>query len=766
MIVNDGKILGNTGNIFRAQIVESFIQLNSPYNNQLYITLSGMTSANPFHVYYETPSGTTKYNYDYDDNIIINFAATNETSYKKFYFSGNLNAVTGLEFNKIVYYTSDLYHGDLIKLMNQFPNLRSFKMNMNINNYNFSSFNQDISNAEFPVNLNTFHVGDATLSANINTINLDNVSDLQLVNVLFTGSLNTGFTHLNKLSLDYLNYLNGNINTILANNPNLESLDIAQCVQIGGNATTLDVSNLNFINLNVENMSNFIGNPSGWTFNTGLTSFILYNQYLDGDITNWDFTNTHLNNFIIYGSQNNYPVDSKLSGSLSGWTFPNTIQSFSIYFVSGITSVPINYTGNTLLSSVTYYALNNVDQDINDFKFNNNIQGIQFYYFYGKGKLHGDIGTFVIPLSATSITFNNASLTGDISLITLTSKLNYFDVSYNYLSGDVIDMTIPNSLTGLNVNSNSGVTFTLSNTPYFSGKTSGVFHTKNMNGLNVNNISGITGNLSNLIIDNTFSSLYMYSNNNFYCDLSKLNISNIYNFNATNCLNLYGDLSNWFTGTTICTSLDLSGDEQLSGDTGGWNLNNFDYFVIDYTNLSGQLKWNNVNHLQAASTKISSNIATDFNFSNGAYWVDLRSCQNLIGNLSGVTLKFSQVYFYINGCTGITGSDSFIDYLFINRKNFNGYSLSVGISNIGDSVTDGTRELGDTGTFPLGTGGTGQWDLTESQVNFLVAGLDYTGIGSSTPWTQGQKVYWMENANISSINGNRRYITYNISYDN
>lgn len=767
MIVNDSRILGNSGNIFKAQIVDSFVQLNSPYYNVLNFTLSGATTTNPFHVYYQTPSGITKYNYSYDGIYGIGFTATNETSYKKFYFSGNLNSLTAIDFYNPYYYNSALYKGDLSKLIDQFSNLNSFKMNYISNNYySYSAFNQDISNAEFPVNLKTFHIADPTLTGNINTItNFDKVSELELVRVLFTGNLSSGFTNLSKLTLDYLSYLGGDLNNIIINNPNLKHIDINYCPAIGGNATTLDVSKLNYIYLYMTNMPNITGNVSGWTFSTGLTLFLIYNnQYMSGDISNWDFSNTKLSEFLFYGNQNYFQSTPQFYGNLSGWTLPNTINNFEIYFSTGITSIPTNYSGNTNLTSIQMYATNNINQNINDFKFNNNMQNISFQYYYGKGKLYGDVGTFVIPLSATSITFTNAHLTGNISLITFTPKLQYFGVNSNFLNGDVINVTIPTLLNYLDVGSNSGVTFTLSSTPYYSGKTVGVFHTKNMTNFNISSISGITGNLSNFIIDNQMSYIYLYNNANFYYDLSKLNIDKVYYFNAASCMNLHGNLSNWLTGSSTHYEITISNCSLLSGSTTGWNVNNVDMMRIDSTNLSGQLKMTNPYNLYANNTKISSNIATDFNFTNRAYYIYLNNCPYLTGNLSGVTLCNSQYIFNIYGCTGITGSNSFINYLFINRKNFTRSSLNIDMGNIGDSVTGGTKQLGDTGTFPVGTGGTGQWNLTESQVNYLVAGLDYTGIGTSTSWTQGQKVYWMENAKISSLNNNQRYIYYGISY--
>ena len=768
MLINDGRILKNSDTMFKAQVVNSYVQLNSPYYNQLNFTLSGVTSTNPFYIYYKTPSGTTKNTYIYDGFQALSLSATGEGSYKDFYFSGNLNALTTIDFYNSYYYNNVTYKGDLINLINQFPNLNSFKMNYIYNNYyNSSIFNQDISNSKFPINFNTFYVADSTLSGNINTIiNFNKVSDLEMLNVQFTGNLgSSGFTNLNKLSLNTLPYLSGSLNNIFINNPNLNYVSLNASPNISGNASTLDVSKLNYIYLYMTNMPNITGSVSGWTFSTGLTSLIIYNnQYMCGDVSNWNLSNTKLTEIMLYGNSSYFQSTLQFYGSLSGWTLPSTISNLNIYFCTGITSIPTNYSGYTNFTQLEMYATNNIYQNINDFKFNENLTNIAFQYYNGKGKLYGDIGTFVIPLSANSLTITNAHLTGDISLTTLTPKLQVFSVNSNFLNGDIINVTIPTSLTYLNVGSNSGVTFTLSSTPYYSGKTAGVFHTKNINQFDITYISGITGNLSNLIIDNQISYMYLYSNYNFYCDLSKLNIDKVYYFNATGCFNLHGNLTNWLTGSSTHNEITISNCSLLSGDTSGWNVNNVDTMRIDGTNLSGRLKMTNPYRLYANNTKISSNIATDFNFVNRAYDIKLYYCPNLTGNLSGVTLCNSQYFFHIYGCTGITGSNAFINYLWSKRKNFTYYTLQIDISGIGDSVTGGTKQLGDTGTFPLGTGGTGQWNLSEAQVDYLVAGLDYTGTGNNIPWTQGEKVYWMENAKISSTNLNSRYINYTISY--
>jgi hypothetical protein len=766
MIINNGRILGNGDKIFKAQIVDSFVQFNSPYQNNLIFNLSGVTGANPFHVYYETPIGITKYTYITDGYYNIPFYATSEFSFKEFYFAGNLDSLRSLEFSNQYIGYGFIYKGDLKRLLNQFPNLQSFIMNYGSNNsYDYSQFNQNISGMTFPVNIKTFQIADSTLSGDINTIaNFNKINDLELIRTQLSGNLDSGFTHINKLSLDYLNYLNGNINTIFINNPNLSYLDLNQCPLISLSGTTLDISKLKYLNIDLTNMPNVIGNISGWIFNTGLTSFTLKNnQYLMGDLTNWNIGNTQIHNFFIFDNQNNFPLDSKFTGSLSGWTLPSTLTAFALYFSSGITSVPINFSGCTDFQSIQLYSVIGATQNINDFKFNNNIQYFNIYNYYGKSKFYGNFNTFTMPTGLTTIIIQNSKISGNIALQTFSSNITYIDLSNNYLTGNVANVTTPNALTYFTVDGNTGMTMNFSNTPYYSGKTIGVFHAKNINHLFFSNLGEITGDLSNLIFDNPISELHM-NDNNFNCNLSKLNLENLQFLDAHDCPTLYGNLTNWFTGTTALNELNLNNDVMLSGDTTDWNVNSISRMVIDNTNLSGTLKLNNVAWLSAANTKINSNIATDFNFSNQAYYVDIQDCKYVTGNLSGVTLGYMQYQFNISNCTGITGSNSFINYLFINRKNFTQNQFYIYMQNIGDSVTGGTKILGDTGTFPIGTGGTDQWNLTESQVNFLVQGLDYTGVGTNIPWTQGQKVYWMENAKISNINLNLRYIYYQINY--
>lgn len=71
-----------------------------------------------------------------------------------------------------------------------------------------------------------------------------------------------------------------------------------------------------------------------------------------------------------------------------------------------------------------------------------------------------------------------------------------------------------------------------------------------------------------------------------------------------------------------------------------------------------------------------------------------------------------------------------------------------------------------TGTIqqpPLGTYAGNVHDLTEQQIDFLAQGLDYTGTGTSTPWTDKELIWVMSNLKNSSVDSSLRYrVTWNV----
>jgi uncharacterized delta-60 repeat protein len=955
-----------------------------------------------------------------------------------------------------------------------------------------------------------FNLHDASVSGKINTIaNFEKIENLKLINCGFSENItNLNFVNLRFLYLAYQNYLDGNINDAVDNNPNLQLLRVDTCNLFSGNATTLDVSKLKDIYFNVYGAPNFTGLITNWTFNTGLTSFNLYNQYLDGNITNWDFSNTLCSTIYMYNSSTQLP---NIQGSLSGWTLPNTLTSFNIWYITGLTSMPTDFSNTSLYTCYMYY-IPQVSQNFNNFNFGSNIQNIFIYL----SQITGNIETYVMPPRLYALGVQSSKLTGNFSAITFNNVITQLYLDDNLLTGNITGTVIPSTLQFLDLSRNTGLTVNFKSTPYVdavlnrmarlnsngntdssfatgsgfsdyvysiavqsdgkilaggwfttfdgntvnyitrlnsngsldtgfvtgggfdsavfsiavqsdgkilvggdfntysgstankiirlnsngsidssfltdigfnfyvtsiavqsngkilvggafnnysgttandiirlnsngsidssfvsgtgfgnnevlsiavqgdgkilvggafnvysgttanniirlnsngsidssfstgtgfngnvntitvqsdgkilvggsfttydgnypshivrlnsggsidtgfvtgngfnsdvssivvqsngkilvggyftiydnatikyitrlnsggsvdtgfvksgdfdnsvnsiaiqsgdskilvggsfminNGETTGVFHTKNLYYLYLGNISGITGNLSNLVFDTNIDYLAIYGTNT-NCDLSKLNSKKIRQLSAYGCPNIYGDLTNWLTGTTLFTFFDIRYNPLLSGNTTGWNVNGIDYLHLNATNLTGVLKHNNIYYMDADSIHISSNIETDLNFSNRAVSVRLSYCDSIVGNLSGVTLNMGIYEFRINGSPNIYGSNAFIDYIFINKKNFNYGYTQFNIQNIGDTVTGATETLGSLGTW---TGDPN--DLNEGQANNLALGIDYTGSGTNTPWDSKNKIYWVLNARVSSVNLNKRYTVYGITY--
>jgi len=130
------------------------------------------------------------------------------------------------------------------------------------------------------------------------------------------------------------------------------------------------------------------------------------------------------------------------------------------------------------------------------------------------------------------------------------------------------------------------------------------------------------------------------------------------------------------------------------------------------------------------------------------------------GHLSAVTLNYNCIYFFcVNNNPTICGADSFACNIFTNRKNFALPYVYLYWDSIGDTVAGTSETLGS-----LGTWDGSPWDLTEEQVNNLVAGTDYTGTGSNTPWDSKNKMYWMKNALVSSSSTTKKYSCFYLHY--
>lgn len=732
MLKNDNRILKNNNNIFKALVVDSYLTNNNPNNNTIYIGVSGLTTYNPLNVYYKTPSKTIKQTRTTDStNWYTFFPATSETSNKPYYFSGNLDGVYKLDFRN---HNSYDYRGGLVDFINEFPFLQIFEMDYD------SNFNENITNANFPSTLKWLELRDTSLNGDIATITgVKNLEHLKL----YYGNYSGSFSDLGLTKLQYLNLYNlysivGDVTTIMNNNPDLYYWYVWSCGQMTGNVTTMDISNITYMNWYAAGNNNIIGSMSGWTFNTGMTYFSVYPRMFGGDITNLDISDTKITTFTL--TNYNY-YQNVISGDLSGWILPNTLTSFSLYGISGMTAIPQDYS-NTNLNYLNFQYCWGLSDNINDINFT----GLKGTLNIDRTEMTGNLENFNSLTGVTSLRLRNSNFTGNLSGITLYSGLTQVYLDGNLITGNVEDVIFHDALYYFDVSNNTSITLNLD---------AGVFSTNKLSYLYLDYLSGITGNWSNFNIPITLTYLYL-NYTPIIGDISVLDISKISQFFANGC-SLACDISNWFTGETNITRFDIYSNYELSGDTTNWDVDDIRILRIQNTKLSGVLKHNNVYQLYMDNTNISSNIVTDFNFNNLYYFRG--NDTDMVGHLSGVTLGYNFYYFSIYYNSLIYGTNEFIDYLFVNRENWTRNGSYVKIYNIGDTASGTTETLGDLGTY-----GGDEWDLEEAEVNNLVVGIDYDGNGSNTPWNNKEKMYWQKNAEISSTNSTKRYKLYNITY--
>lgn len=729
MLKND-YILKNDEYIFKSQAVDSYLSINAAQNISITTYISGITEGTSINVFYKTPTAIIKRTCSNNGSVTFSFNGTTETSYKSIYFCGDLDSVTCV-YPYSQYYDGK-YTGDFIKFINQFPNLRTISMAVSE-----FDFNQNISNSEIPSTVRSFALQDCGIAGDITTIkNMGNVSCWCLYN---TRNLTGNFHEIDfngNLECTYLYFscgLSVNVNTLVDNNPNY-NFSTLYYVPATMNASTLDISNLKNIYWYMP-YPTATGNFTNWTFNTGLTYFYL-NSYAGGNIENWDISDTKISQFNLstFGSTNVY-------GDLSGWGLPDTLTYFCLTQLNNVCCLPTDYS-NTNLYGICVYYLPKLSGDVTTYIFPT-IRNVNLSV--NCTSLSGNLENFDFLSGYTSVCMRNSCFTGNFSGITLNPNVTSVCLERNYLTGKLNDLNFGNSLTQLNLYGNNNICLDLNTT----------FNTKNIVNLCLDSICCVTGSFNNLTVGNNLRGLSL-SYTDVYPNLNDLNLNQI----SSLCFNnssLSGDITNKFTGTTSIRSLILSSNPLLSGDTTNWNVNAIPTLYLSTTALSGRLKHNAVCTLHIDNTKINSCIDVDWDLSKSAYYIyAYRSC--LQGNLSNITLYQCLYSFDVTSNPNLYGATAFANKIFNERKNFCRSYVSLVWRSIGDYVTGTTETLGS-----LGTWAGHQWDLNETQVNNLAAGLDYDGLGSNTCWDPRQKMYWVKCACVGSGSTTRRYPFY-ISY--
>ena len=112
-------------------------------------------------------------------------------------------------------------------------------------------------------------------------------------------------------------------------------------------------------------------------------------------------------------------------------------------------------------------------------------------------------------------------------------------------------------------------------------------------------------------------------------------------------------------------------------------------------------------------------------------------------------------YIYLNNCS-YTGIPNFVRNVFTQRNTClkaTGGTTTINVANNVDNASvTGVLQRGSLGTY---TGN--QNDLTETQIDNLANGLDYTGTGSNVAWTDKEKIWWLLNCKNSSTDSSSRY---------
>lgn len=734
MLKNDSYILKNDDGIFKSQVVDSYIRINTAGNIYFYSTLSGLTEGTSVSMYYQTPTATIKKTCSTNGYASFTFVGTSETSYKNIYFCGNLDAVMCMQPNQ--QYTDGKYTGDFVCFINQFPNLTKICMNSRE-----MDFNQDISYSQIPRNVDFFGLFDCGILGNITTIkNINNVKCWDLNN---TRNLTGNFHDIDFngqllcTNITYASNLSVNLNCLVNDNPNY----VYSRQYVNPNTTlcadTIDVSNLEYLYWYIP-YSTVKGDFTDWCFNTGLTTFFLY-SCIAGNVENWDISETKISTFSLCG----WGL-SNVSGDTSGWVFPDETTSINFSCLSNICCVPSDYS-NTSLSSLYLYYLPALSGDVTTYVFPT---GCTTSLSVFRTSLSGNLENASNILSGrTYVSLTCSNFTGNLDSISIYTGATSVYLCNNCLSGNVSDFSFTNCLLYLSVGGNPDV--------YLDLNTS--FDTKNMNSLYLCSISGITGSFNNMTIGSNLQRL-CFSYSPIYSDVTELNLNNI-SYLALSCTSLSQDITSMFTGSTNLCCLNIDYNPNLSGDTTNWEVDNMCTLILRNTSLCGRLKHACPYCIAIENTDISSCIDVDWDLSQRGYYVyTYNSC--LQGDLSNVVFNYACIYqFAVYSNPNLYGATAFANMIFDERKTFTRGYVSLQFQSIGDYVTGTSETLGSLGSYSCC-----EWCLTETEVNCLAAGKDYDGLGSNQCWDPRQKMYWVKCALVGVGSTTRKYPNLYIAY--
>lgn len=448
----------------------------------------------------------------------------------------------------------------------------------------------------------------------------------------------------------------------------------------------------------------------------------------------------------------------------------NYSSAYSFYF--NISSCKTFWTRCLFLY---FYKSLNVSGSFTDINLNNNITYI--YIFIFNYSVIGDCSG-IIKNSYTSLTY--------IQLYTLSNTLN----NLSNLDDFIIPQTLLEiiNIRGQSTTHGSLTTFDFKNLIIYTteGSYSNVDLTNNIsfNNFIQNNCTNFqlrfTGNTPlkinlDTFIKNTYSYITISGSKNY--NSSYGNVANLIS-KTTNSIwisggkqdgAMYGEITTIVPQILMLEYIDVT----ISIDTLKYlyNLTTKFIYIVGLQQITGNLDDTIVNnYLSSYSSsygfvlkEMNNLLVTDittwvFNstlYTNTYCVVNISYNPGFYGNLGNLTLWQNKSQIILNDCV-YTGIPGFVRKVFTNRNTClkaTGGTTTINVANnVDNSSITGTLQRGSLGTY---TGN--QNDLTETQIDNLANGLDYTGSGNNTTWTDKEKIWWLLNCKNSSSDNSSRY---------
>lgn len=193
------------------------------------------------------------------------------------------------------------------------------------------------------------------------------------------------------------------------------------------------------------------------------------------------------------------------------------------------------------------------------------------------------------------------------------------------------------------------------------------------------------------------------------------------------------------------TNVDMDGNPDISGWNAVFGVAFYLSGIFDQTDASGW-DFSGNQFLLIAGTKMSFNISQIFALNSYSIFDN----ENVTGSLLSYTPVSSASRLLMQNCS-ISDTFGVYDNIWSSRTSYrNDRNKTIDTSGNLDTVTGIVQ--GDLGTY------TGDYDdLTETEIDNLVAGDDFDGNGTNIPWTTGNKIFALVNMTISSSDPTPRY---------